>query len=95
MTCHAAQGRPVGYRPKLRTILGHGTVLRAQAEDLLTRAGAPDPRRQGRQFVAFVDGLLFDRLVGAGALDAPPPGTEASRAELGAAVRDLLRALTS
>ncbi|RIV41254.1 TetR/AcrR family transcriptional regulator [Micromonospora radicis] len=82
------------HRPQLRTILEHGTVLRTQAEDLLARAGAPDPGRQGRQFVAFVDGLLFDRLVGAGALTAPPPGTEASRAELGAAVRDLLRALT-
>ena len=83
------------HRPQLRTILEHGTVLRTQAVDLLARAGAPDPRRQGHQFVAFVDGLLFDRLVGAGALDAPPPGTPASRADLTAAIRDLLRALTT
>ncbi|WP_199523965.1 TetR/AcrR family transcriptional regulator [Micromonospora craterilacus] len=83
------------HRPQLRTILQHGAVLRAQAEDLLARAGAPDPRRQGQQFVAYVDGLLFDRLVGAGALSAPPPGTPASRADLTAAVRDLLRALTT
>ncbi len=82
------------HRPQLRTILEHGVVLRAQAEDLLARAGAPDPRRQGHQFVAYVDGLLFDRLVGAGALSAPPPGTPASHADLTAAVRDLLRALT-
>ncbi|MEV0216225.1 hypothetical protein [Micromonospora sp. ALFpr18c] len=44
--------------------------------------------------MAFVDGLLFDRLVGAGALTAPPPGSPASRADLTTAVRTLLRALT-
>ncbi|MCP3786497.1 TetR family transcriptional regulator [Micromonospora sp. A3M-1-15] len=82
------------HRPELRRILDHGTVLRVQARDLLARAGAPDPRRQGDQFVAFVDGLLFDRLVGAGALSAPPPGTPASREDLRAGVRALLRAFT-
>ncbi|MDG9673726.1 hypothetical protein [Micromonospora sp. DH14] len=44
--------------------------------------------------MAFVDGLLFDRLAGAGALTAPPPGSAASRADLSSAVRTLLRALT-
>ncbi|MEU8156280.1 TetR/AcrR family transcriptional regulator [Micromonospora sp. NPDC048986] len=82
------------HRPELRGILQHGTGLRVQARDLLTRAGATDPERQGDQFVAFVDGLLFDRLAGAGALSAPPPGTAASRADLSSAVRTLLRALT-
>ncbi|MFE9188445.1 TetR/AcrR family transcriptional regulator [Micromonospora sp. NPDC007208] len=82
------------HRPELRGILQHGTGLRVQARDLLTRAGATDPDRQGDQFVAFVDGLLFDRLAGAGALSAPQPGTPASRADLSAAVRTLLRALT-
>ncbi|MET8044921.1 TetR/AcrR family transcriptional regulator [Micromonospora sp. NPDC005215] len=81
------------HRPELRGILQHGTGLRAQARDLLTRAGAADPDRQGDQFVAFVDGLLFDRLVGAGVLSAPQPGSAASRADLSAAVRTLLRAL--
>ncbi|MET7863337.1 TetR/AcrR family transcriptional regulator [Micromonospora taraxaci] len=82
------------HRPELRGILHHGTGSRVQARDLLARAGAPDPDRQGDQFVAFVDGLLFDRLVGAGALTAPPPGSAASRTDLSAAVRTLLRALT-
>jgi hypothetical protein len=68
--------------------------IRAQARDLLGRAGATDPDRQGETFVAYVDGLLFDRLVGAGALTAPPSGTPASRADLADAVRTLLRALT-
>jgi hypothetical protein len=53
--------------------------------------GAPDPQRQSRELVAFVDGLLFDRLVGAGALGAPAPGTPESRAELTAAIRAALR----
>ncbi|MGK5676553.1 TetR/AcrR family transcriptional regulator [Micromonospora sp. URMC 106] len=83
------------HRPELRRILGHGTLLRVQARDLLARAGAPEPDRRGDQLVAFVDGLLFDRLVGAGALTAPTPGTPASRADLAAAVRALLRALTA
>ncbi|SCF13753.1 transcriptional regulator, TetR family [Micromonospora purpureochromogenes] len=82
------------HRPELRPILAHGTVLREQARALLAGAGAPDPRRQGDQFVAFVDGLLFDRLVGAGALSAPPPGSPESREDLRAAVRALLRAFT-
>ncbi|MGS2614947.1 TetR/AcrR family transcriptional regulator [Micromonospora sp. LZ34] len=83
------------HRPELRQILEHGTGLRVQARQLLARAGAPDPRRQGDQLVAFVDGLLFDRLVGAGALSAPPPGSPASRADLAAAVRAVLHAVTN
>ncbi|WP_346533447.1 TetR family transcriptional regulator [Micromonospora sp. DPT] len=82
------------HRPELRPILAHGTVLREQARALLAGAGAADPRRQGDQFIAFVDGLLFDRLVGAGALSAPPPGSPESREDLRAAVRALLRAFT-
>ncbi|MER6596117.1 TetR family transcriptional regulator [Micromonospora purpureochromogenes] len=82
------------HRPELRPILAHGTVLREQARALLAGAGAADPRRQGDQFVAFVDGLLFDRLVGAGALSAPPPGSPESREDLRSAVRALLRAFT-
>ncbi|MGN9811557.1 TetR/AcrR family transcriptional regulator [Micromonospora sp. BQ11] len=82
------------HRPELRPVLAHGTGLRVQARDLLARAGAADPRRQGDQLVAFVDGLLFDRLVGAGTLSAPASGTPESRADLTAAVRALLRAFT-
>jgi hypothetical protein len=41
--------------------------------------------------VAFLDGLVFDRLVGAGALGAPAPGTPESRAQLTAAIRAALR----
>ncbi|WP_433269907.1 TetR/AcrR family transcriptional regulator [Actinosynnema sp. CS-041913] len=80
-------------QPELRGILAHGAQARAQARDLLERAGVADADRQGRALVAFLDGLLFDRLVGAGAMFAPEPGTPESRAELVDAVRTALRAV--
>jgi hypothetical protein len=79
------------HRPELRTILAYGDASRAQARAFLAAAGAPDPDRRGDHFVAFVDGLLFDRLIGAGARTAPAPGTAESRADLEAAVRTALR----
>ncbi|WBB81025.1 TetR/AcrR family transcriptional regulator [Micromonospora sp. WMMD882] len=82
------------HHHELRRLLAHGTPMREQIRGLLAQAGAVNPRRQGEQFVAFVDGLLFDRLVGTGGLAAPPPGTEESREDLRDAVRTLLRALT-
>jgi AcrR family transcriptional regulator len=81
------------HHPGLREILAYGITIRAQARALLARAGAPNPDRRGDQLVAYIDGLLFDRLVGAGALDAPEPGTTDSQQELEAAVRILLHAL--
>ncbi|RKT53212.1 TetR family transcriptional regulator [Saccharothrix australiensis] len=79
--------------PELRGILAHGDRVRAGARELLERAGVPDADRRGRDLVAFLDGLLFDRLVGAGAAHAPAPGTPESRAELVDAVRIALRAV--
>ncbi len=79
------------HHPELRGILAHGERPRARARELLAALGAEDPERQSRELVAFVDGLLFDRLVGAGALGAPTPGTPESRAELAAAIRAALR----
>lgn len=79
------------HHPELRGILAHGERPRAQARAVLTALGAEDPERQSREVVAFIDGLLFDRLVGAGALGAPTPGTPESRAELAKAVRAALR----
>ncbi|MDG4797061.1 TetR/AcrR family transcriptional regulator [Micromonospora sp. WMMD1082] len=83
------------HRPQLRQILSHGTAFRAQAEALLARAGAPDPSRQGAHLVAYIDGLLFDRLAGAGALTAPTPGTTESREDLRQAVQAVLYATTA
>ena len=83
------------HHPELRAILAYGVTMREQARAMLTAAGAPDPERRGRHFVAAVDGLLFDRLAGAGSLSAPAPGTAESREDLAAAVRNLLRAATA
>ncbi|WP_232521298.1 hypothetical protein [Micromonospora phaseoli] len=55
-------------------------------------SGGGEQRRD--RVVPVAEALTDDRLVGAGSLGAPPPGTAASRADLAAAVRDLLRALT-
>lgn len=77
------------HHRELRTILAHGDVMRAQAAAMLT--GAPDPERAGRHLVACIDGLLFDRLVGAGSRAAPAPGTAESRADLTVAIATLLR----
>ena len=82
------------HHPELRTILEYGAASRAQARTLLAAAGAADPRQAGDHLVACVDGLLFDRLAGAGALTAPEPGTPENRADLTVAVRTLLTATT-
>ncbi|GLZ41014.1 hypothetical protein Acsp05_46380 [Actinokineospora sp. NBRC 105648] len=54
-------------RPELRAALvAVGERYRELAAALLAAAGATDPERQGRALVAFLDGMIFDRLAGAG-----------------------------
>ncbi|GAA3338128.1 TetR/AcrR family transcriptional regulator [Amorphoplanes nipponensis] len=83
------------HHRELRPILAYGVAMRSRAAALLAAAGASEPDRRGSHLVAAVDGLLFDRLAGAGSLAAPPPGTPESRADLTAAVRALLHAALS
>ncbi|MDW5323739.1 TetR/AcrR family transcriptional regulator [Plantactinospora sp. KLBMP9567] len=78
------------HHPELLEILSYGIASRNQARALLAQAGAADPERSGNHLVACVDGLLFDRLCGAGSLTAPPPGSEQSRQDLYRAVRTIL-----
>ncbi|SBT40831.1 TetR/AcrR family transcriptional regulator [Micromonospora auratinigra] len=80
------------HHPELRTILAHGESSRAQSRAMLAALGASDPEQAGDHLVACIDGLLFDRLAGAGARTAPPPGTAQNRADLAVAVATLLRA---
>ncbi|MEQ4305701.1 TetR family transcriptional regulator [Plantactinospora sp. B6F1] len=83
------------HHPELREILSYGIASRTQARALLGQAGAADPERSGKHLVACLDGLLFDRLVGAGSLDAPVPGSEQSRQDLYQAVRTVLFAMAA
>jgi Tetracyclin repressor-like, C-terminal domain len=54
-------------QPELReAFVRAGQHLRALMVHALTELGAPDPERQGRDFVACVDGLIYDQLAGAG-----------------------------
>ncbi|CRK62155.1 Transcriptional regulator, TetR family [Alloactinosynnema sp. L-07] len=55
-------------RPELRaTLLEVGKRYRELATALLTAAGAANPDRQGPDLVAYLDGLMFDSIAGAGA----------------------------
>ncbi|WP_062435397.1 TetR/AcrR family transcriptional regulator [Herbidospora daliensis] len=54
-------------RPELRAVYDDiGRRYRDQGVAMFTEAGTADPARQGRQLVAFTEGLLFDAVVGAG-----------------------------
>ncbi|MEV5408965.1 TetR family transcriptional regulator C-terminal domain-containing protein [Thermopolyspora sp. NPDC052614] len=54
-------------RPELRKVYDEaGRSYRRMAADLLAAAGSADPVRHGHQLVAFLDGLLFDAIAGAG-----------------------------
>ncbi|GAA2848880.1 hypothetical protein Acy02nite_01370 [Actinoplanes cyaneus] len=83
------------HHPELRTILAYGDVFRLQATAMLASAGVENPEQAGSHLVACIDGLLFDRLAGAGSRTAPQPGTAASRDDLATAVETLLRAFTA
>ncbi|GIF50564.1 TetR family transcriptional regulator [Asanoa ferruginea] len=83
------------HHPDLRTILEYGRSSREQARALMEAAGVANPAQAGDHFVACVDGLLFDRLAGAGALTAPAPGTPENRADLASALRHVLAGFTS
>ncbi|WP_097956510.1 MULTISPECIES: TetR/AcrR family transcriptional regulator [Streptomyces] len=77
-------------RPELRADLETaGRAARARAAALLTSLGAPDPAQAADLLVAWTDGLLYDRLVGAPATSRPAPDP----VELTMVVRRMLGAL--
>ncbi|MCP9623160.1 TetR family transcriptional regulator C-terminal domain-containing protein [Nocardia otitidiscaviarum] len=76
-------------RPELRKALHNsGTRFRDLATRLFEDIGAPDPERRAHAFVGCLDGLIFDRLAGAGT-----PGLDGR--ELRETLRILLRGFTS
>ncbi|MET8762263.1 TetR family transcriptional regulator [Lentzea sp. NPDC004782] len=77
------------HHPELRSILVH--TPREQATALARQLGHEDPERAGAHFTAFLEGLLFYRLVGGGSADCPKPGTAESVRDLKLAVEKALR----
>lgn len=70
-------------RPELRAVLlAVGKRYRDLAVAMLTEAGASDPERQGRDLVAYADGLIFDTVAGAGGREFDRAGVRESVVEL-------------
>jgi DNA-binding transcriptional regulator YbjK len=75
-------------RPELRQALAaSGATIRAMVASQFAAAGVRQPGERAADFVAFLDGLLFDQIAGAGA-------RELTSADLRAAIRALLAAVT-
>ncbi|MGN6176164.1 MAG: TetR/AcrR family transcriptional regulator [Streptosporangiaceae bacterium] len=75
-------------RPELRqALVASGATIRAMVADQFAAAGIRQPGQRAADFVAFLDGLLFDQIAGAGA-------RELTSADLRAAIRALLAAVT-
>jgi DNA-binding transcriptional regulator YbjK len=75
-------------RPELReALVASGAAIRAMVTSQFAAAGIRQPAQRAADFVAFLDGLVFDQLAGAGARDL-------TSADLGAAIRALLTAVT-
>src|SRR5215467_3978589 len=76
-------------RPELRhALVASGTAIRAPVAGWFAAAGVREPGQRAADFVAFLDGLLFDQIAGAGS-------RELTTADLRAAIRALLAAVTS
>jgi DNA-binding transcriptional regulator YbjK len=76
-------------RPELRiALVTSGEAFRTMTAERLAALGVGDSRRRAADFVAFVDGLLFDAIAGAG-------NREVAGTDLRATIRTLLTAVTS
>lgn len=59
-------------RPTLRArFLEAGTVLRTGTAEIFAHLGVPDAQRVARDFVAMLDGLIYDQIAGAGGVREP------------------------
>ena len=76
-------------RPELRqALVTAGAAIRAIVAGQFAAAGARQPDQRAADFVAFLDGLLFDQIAGAGA-------RKLTSADLRGAIRALLAAVTA
>ena len=54
-------------RPELRqTLVDSGAAIRTVVADRFAAAGVREPHKRAADFTAFIDGLLFDQIAGAG-----------------------------
>ena len=75
-------------RPHLREVLvASGAGIRAMVAERFAAAGIGEPRRRAGDFVAFLDGLLFDQIAGAGT-------RKLTSSDLRASIRVLLATVT-
>jgi DNA-binding transcriptional regulator YbjK len=75
-------------RPELRqALVASGATIRAMVASQFAAAGVRQPGQRAADFVAFLDGLLFDQIAGAGT-------RKLTSAHLNAAIRALLAAVT-
>jgi len=76
-------------RPELRqALVTAGAAIRAMVASQFAAAGVRQPAQRAADFVAFLDGLLFDQIAGAGA-------RKLTSADLRGAIRALLAAVTA
>ncbi len=79
-------------RPELRqTLVDSGAAIRAVVAGRFAAAGVREPRSRAADFVAFVDGLLFDQIAGAGDRELTVADLRASIGTLLAAVQPAAR----
>jgi DNA-binding transcriptional regulator YbjK len=66
-------------RPELRqTLLATGAAIRAVIAGRFAAAGVPEPHQRAADFAAFIDGLLFDQIAGAGNRELTAPDVRAA-----------------
>jgi DNA-binding transcriptional regulator YbjK len=76
-------------RPELRqALVDSGAAIRAVVADRFGAAGVSEPYQRAADFTAFIDGLLFDQIAGAGS-------RELTSADLRGAIATLLAAVSS
>jgi DNA-binding transcriptional regulator YbjK len=74
-------------RPELRqTLVASGAAIRAVVAGHFAAAGVRDPDQSAAAFVAFIDGLLFDQIAGAGSRELTGAGLRTAIATLLTAV---------
>lgn len=79
---------------ELHALLAASLFSRQRAADLFRALGVRDPDTAGADFVSIVEGVVFDRFIGARSLDGIEPGTPRSVRQLAGVIEAYLRGAT-